>query len=135
LYGLETWGSYLPLTWWRLDAGLTLQHEHFGFVPGSSGPLGVAQVGDDPYTQARLRSSMDFGKASFDANFRYVGMLPNPAVPAYVELDSRLAWRIAPTTENRHIRHESSACASSGMDHTARRRNPRMVFLELRQSF
>lgn len=135
VYGLESWGSYQATAWWRLDAGLTLQHEHFGFVPGSSGLLGAAQVGDDPHTQARLRSSMDFGKISFDAGFRYVGMLPNPAVPAYVELDSRLAWRISPSTEIAlsgmnllHARHQEWTIPPSD-------EIPRMVFLELRQSF
>ncbi len=34
---------------------------------------------------------------NFDADFRYVGALPNPALPEYVELNSRLAWRISDT--------------------------------------
>jgi len=135
IYGLESWGSYQAATWWRLDAGLTLQHEHQGFAPGSSRLLGVAQAGDDPHTQARLRSSMDFGKFSFDADFRYVGMLPGPAVPAYIELDSRLAWRIAAATEIAvsgmnllHAHHQEWTIPPAD-------EIPRMVFLELRQSF
>ncbi|HEX5279676.1 MAG TPA: TonB-dependent receptor [Micropepsaceae bacterium] len=135
VYGVESWASYQPLPWWRLDAGLTVQHEHFGFAAGSSGLLGTAQVGDDPHTQARLRSSMDFGPLSFDANFRYVGSLPNPAVPAYIELDSRIAWRISPMTEIAvsgmnllHAHHQEWTIPPSD-------EIPRMVFIELRQNF
>jgi iron complex outermembrane receptor protein len=34
---------------------------------------------------------------NFDADFRYVGALPDPAVPEYVELNSRLAWKVTDT--------------------------------------
>lgn len=34
---------------------------------------------------------------NFDADFRYVGALPDPALPEYVELNSRLAWKISDT--------------------------------------
>lgn len=35
VYGLESWGSYQATAWWRLDAGLTVLHEHFGFARAS----------------------------------------------------------------------------------------------------
>jgi iron complex outermembrane receptor protein len=35
----------------------------------------------------------------FDAGFRYVGQIANQTVPAYGELDGRLAWRASPTVE------------------------------------
>ena len=38
-------------------------------------------------------------RISFDADFRYVGALPNPAVPAYVELNTRLGWAISDSIE------------------------------------
>ena len=34
---------------------------------------------------------------NFDADFRDVGALPNPAVPEYVELNSRLGWKVSDT--------------------------------------
>lgn len=135
IYGMEAWGNYQIMPWWRLDAGLTLQHEDLGFAAGSSQLLGVAQLGDDPHSQARLRSTMDFGPLTFDAGFRYVGMLPSPAVPAYVEMDSRIAWQITPMTQIAisgfnllHSHHQEWTIPPAD-------EIPRMVFVELRQSF
>lgn len=93
--GLEAWGAYQAMPWWRLSASMNLLREHFEFKPGSSGLLGVAQVGDDPKTQAMLKSSMDLGPSvTWDADLRYVSALPDPKVPAYVELNSRIAWNL-----------------------------------------
>jgi iron complex outermembrane receptor protein len=95
VYGVEAWASYKVADWWRLSAGGNIQTESFRFKPAASGLLGLSQSGDDPHHQASLRSSMDLSDCvTFDADFRYVGMLPNPRVPAYVELNSRLGWAI-----------------------------------------
>ena len=133
VYGVEAWGNYQAASWWRLDAGLMLQHENFSFVPGASGLLGVAQAGDDPHHQAMLRSAMDFGDFSFDADLRYIGVLPNPVVPAYVEMNARLAWQVTPMTEVSisgfnllHAHHQEWTIPPSD-------EIPRMVFVELRQ--
>jgi iron complex outermembrane receptor protein len=57
--------------------------------------LGVAQAGDDPEQQASLRSSMDLPhNLTWDAELRYSSALPNPALPAYAELNSRIGWNI-----------------------------------------
>ncbi len=135
IYGMEAWGTFQAFPWWRLDAGLTMQHEHLGFQDGASGLLGIAQAGNDPHTQARLGSSMDLGAFTFDAWFRYVGLLPNPVVPAYVEMNARLAWRITPMTEVAvsgfnllHARHQEWTIPPAD-------EIPRMVFVDLRQRF
>lgn len=95
VYGVQVWGSYQAADWWRLSAGLTVQNRSLRFKPGASGLLGVAQAGDDPHHQASLRSSMNLSDSvMFDADLRYVGELPNPVVPAYVELNTRLGWAI-----------------------------------------
>jgi iron complex outermembrane receptor protein len=94
-YGLEAWGDYRLTSWWRLSASVNLMHENLSFKPGASGILGVAQAGDDPTSQAQLRSSMNLGRQfTFDADLRYVGALPNPRVTAYTEADSRLGWNL-----------------------------------------
>lgn len=94
-YGVEIWGNYRVLDWWKLSAGANFQHEALRFKAGASGLLGVAQAGDDPHHQASLRSSMNLTSGvTLDADFRYVGALPEPAVPAYVELNARLAWKV-----------------------------------------
>lgn len=100
VFGIEAWGNYLAADWWRLSAGLNLQSESLRFKPGASGLLGLAQAGDDPHHQASLRSSMELSdRVIFDADVRYVGTLPNPKVPAYVELNARLGWTISDHVE------------------------------------
>lgn len=94
--GVEIWGDLQATAWWRLSASLDVMREHLGFAQGSSQLLGVAQAGDDPRRQASLKSSMDFGHGvTLDGDVRYVGALPNPYVPAYAELDTRLGWAVS----------------------------------------
>jgi iron complex outermembrane recepter protein len=97
-YGGEIWGEYRVAPWWRLTASFDDLEEHLSFKAGASAPsLGVRQAVDDPEYQASLRSSMDLGDAvTLDADLRYVSALPNPAVPAYVELNSRIGWNVTP---------------------------------------
>ncbi len=98
VHGFEAWASFQALDWWRLDLGFNAQHEDLSFQPGSSKLLGAAQAGDDPHHQTSLRSSMNLPyDLNFDTDFRYIGALPNPAVPEYVEMNSRLAWKISDT--------------------------------------
>lgn len=93
--GVESWGEFQAARWWRLSASVNLLHEKFEFKPGSSQLLGIAQVGDDPKVQAMLKSSMDIGPSvTWDAVLRHQGTLPDPRVPAYTELNSRIAWNI-----------------------------------------
>ncbi len=81
--------------WWRLSAGVSALHEDFQFLPGSLTVAGLAFVADDPGHQASLHSSINFGGGvTWDAYLREVGALPHPAVPGYVELDTRLGWDI-----------------------------------------
>ena len=99
-YGVEAWADYQVAPWWWLSAAVDTLSEHFHFLPGSSGLLGISQLGDDPSQQASLKSSMNLGSAvTLDADLRYVGALPNPVVPSYVELNGRLAWNVS-----RHVR-------------------------------
>ncbi len=96
IYGVEVWGSYQAADWWRLTAGFNLQHEHLRFERGSPGLGGLQLAADDPSHQAQLRSSINLGAdVTWDADFRYVGRLPNPAVPEYVELGTRIGWKIS----------------------------------------
>ena len=94
-WGVEAWGDYQAAPWWRLSAGFNLLYERLSFRPGASGILGVSQAGDDPPHQAFLRSSVNLGRrVTWEADLRYVGALPNPAVPAYGELNTSLGWAI-----------------------------------------
>jgi len=98
VHGVEIWGSLQATDWWQLSAGGFIQHVDLTFEPGASKLLGTQQSGDDPHHQAMLRSSMNLGSdLNFDADFRYVGALPDPKVPEYVELNARLAWKASDT--------------------------------------
>jgi len=99
-YGFEAWGDYQVLPWWRLSASVNLLEKQLSFEPGASGLLGVAQAGDDPEHQAQLKSSMNLARnITLDGDLRYVDALPNPHVPAYVELNGRIGWRLSPRIE------------------------------------
>jgi len=98
VHGVEVWGSLQATDWWQLSAGLTVQHLDLAFEPGASKILPLSQAGDDPHHQASLRSSMNLGDdVNFDADLRYVGALPDPKVPEYVELNARLGWKVSDT--------------------------------------
>jgi iron complex outermembrane receptor protein len=100
IYGVEMWGNYQATAWWRLSAGLRLQGQRLRFKPGASGLLGIAQAGDDPGHMGYVRSSMNIGdRVTVDADFRYVGHLADPAVPAYVELNGRIGWAVSQKLE------------------------------------
>jgi iron complex outermembrane receptor protein len=93
-YGVEAWANIQLSSWWRLSPGFRTVHKRLEFKPGSSQLLGVAQAGNDPSSGYHLKSSMDFGKFTFDAVLRNVEDLPSPAVDEYTELSARFAWRI-----------------------------------------
>ena len=98
-YGVEAWGDYQIFPWWRLSASLNALREHFDFAAGSTGAaLGVSQIGDDPHETATLRSRIDMlSNVNFDWDLRYVSKLPNPIVPAYVELNASIGWNVSQT--------------------------------------
>ena len=100
VYGVETWANYQVVPWWMLSAGFNIQHEDLHFKAGSSALGGLEQAGNDPDRQFSLRSSMDVAdNLTFESDLRYVSSLPNPATPAYVELNSRLNWRVSDLLE------------------------------------
>ncbi len=99
-YGFEAWAHWQVLPWWRLSPGLRTVHEDLRFDPGASTLLGVAQAGDDPASQLLLTSSMDLStRLTLDATLRHVSALPDPALPAYTEMNARLGWRLGKTLE------------------------------------
>ncbi len=93
-YGIEAWMNWQISSWWRVSPGVTALREHLSFKPGASRLLGVGQTADDPTSHADITSSMQLEhRISIDATLRYVGALPDPALPHYVELNGRLGWR------------------------------------------
>jgi len=99
-YGIDAWGNWQVNDWWRLSPGVTWLHSHLEFKSGASQLLGLSQAGDDPSSHATLASSMNLPhRTSFDAALRYVGALPDPALPHYYELDARFGWRATDALE------------------------------------
>jgi iron complex outermembrane receptor protein len=92
--GIEAWGSLQAARNWRLKAGALLLDQDLRLKPDST-DTSVAAAGNDPKHQFTLRSSHDLAaNQHFDVIARYVGALPNPAVPAYTALDARYAWQL-----------------------------------------
>ncbi|HEV2561850.1 MAG TPA: TonB-dependent receptor [Rhizomicrobium sp.] len=102
-YGGEFWGTYGIADWWRLSAGINLEHETLQFRKGSFSTLlgsNAPVAGNDPKHQFSLRSSMDLPhNMELDVGLRTIGALPNPAVPAYTEADARLGWHVMENLE------------------------------------
>jgi iron complex outermembrane receptor protein len=97
VYGVEAWGDYRVTDWWRLSAGFNIQTEDLFFKPDSAMIGSTTFTADDPKHQAQLRSYVNFGGGvTWDSFLRYVGKLPDPAVPAYAELNMRLGWKVTP---------------------------------------
>jgi iron complex outermembrane receptor protein len=98
-YGFESWGNYQLYPWWQLSASFNELREHYQFAAGATAPsLGYSQIGDDPQETATFRSAMNLtSDINFDWDLRYVSKLPNPVVPAYVEMGASVGWNVTET--------------------------------------
>ena len=112
--GIEAWADVRPTSFWTLSAGVTYLYENLRLEPGSSDPIGVDNptLRNDPDYQWQLRSSIDLpADLQLDLRLYRVGALPEPEVPAYTELDVRLAWMAWDSMEialaGRNLLHES----------------------------
>jgi iron complex outermembrane receptor protein len=98
--GLELSGDAKLASWWRLHAGYDLLREHVWQRPGTVDIQNALGETADPDNQVFLRSSFDLpGRVSLDAAWRWIDSLVINAnnapgiIPAYDELELRLAWR------------------------------------------
>ena len=92
-YGGSLTAKWRATEWWQLHASLSVFETDIRRVPGSTDISNGAMEGNDPNQLLVLRSAMDLpGNVKFDSTVRFVGELPNPATPSYVELDLRIAW-------------------------------------------
>jgi iron complex outermembrane receptor protein len=98
-YGVELWANWQATPWWRLSPGFRSLHKRLRASEGASQLLGTEQAGNDPTSQASLKSSMDFGRWGVDAMLRYVGKLPSPENPSYTELGARVSWLASESLE------------------------------------
>ncbi|HWA89830.1 MAG TPA: TonB-dependent receptor [Rhizomicrobium sp.] len=99
-YGAEAWGSWRPYDWWTLSGGFSLLKEDLRFKPGSSTIGGLMTAGNDPTHQIFLRSAFDLPHGiELDIDARYVSVLPEPSVPAYLGLNARIGWHVTDAVE------------------------------------
>ncbi len=99
-YGVEFSGNFQALPGWSLHAGYTLLEEHLRVKPGQVDINDALNETADPRDQFSVRSALDLPRhIELDAALRWVDTLHNNdgpisgTVPAYFELDSRIAWR------------------------------------------
>ena len=98
--GLEVGAHYEPWQSWQFWGGYAYLHERFTFDPDSGDRTGGTLEHNDPSHRVWLRSYSDLpGKFAFDLTYRWVGALPQPAVPSYGELTVRVARPIARSVE------------------------------------
>lgn len=93
--GLEAWGSYQPLPFWRLSAGLNGLYQRFALSSDSTDTFDLAAAkGQDPALTWQLRSSWDLPQGhEFDVIMRHVSALPSLDIPSYLAMDLRWGWR------------------------------------------
>jgi iron complex outermembrane recepter protein len=136
-YGVDAWGSYNPLAWWRLDAGVELLRKSFHLKPGEIDIAGAQTVlGHDPGHQLFLHSYMDLTHdVELFVGLRQVGSLSDVGVPSYFEADITVGWRAAPGLElslaGQNLVHARHAEASAPPTFEI----PRSVYLGARWSF
>ncbi len=137
--GVEAWAHYRPFGFWLLSGGVTYLDEDLRLKAGSTDPVGVdnSTLRNDPEYQWQLRSSFDLPRDfQVDLHLRRVDALPNPQVPAYTELDIRLAWLLGNGLElavaGRNLLHERHPEYGEA---ATRSENERSVYGQMRWHF
>lgn len=93
-YGAELAARLDPVPGLRLRGSVTWLETDLRLEPGSGDPTGGVSEANDPSLHGFLRADLDLPRnVILGAWLRYVDDLPAPAVPGYLDLDLRLAWR------------------------------------------
>jgi iron complex outermembrane receptor protein len=137
IYGVEFWAKYRVTAWWQLSAGINAMHKNLHLKPGAIANNLDQSIGNDPGYDASLRSSFAIAPAvDLDLALVFEDSLPAPFVPAYAELNARLAWRVTDKVElavdGQNLLHRQHV--ETGLP-TNRREIPRSVFATARAVF
>jgi iron complex outermembrane receptor protein len=98
--GVELAINVQPIASWRTHVSYTKLDVDITRAPGSRDAAGGTSEGNDPDHLFSIRTSIDLpSRLEADLQLRNVGALPQPAVPAYTELNARLGWRARPRVE------------------------------------
>jgi iron complex outermembrane recepter protein len=99
-YGAELAADYRLADWWRVQSGYNALHIRLEPKPGSTDTTLTSRESHSPNHQSFLRQSWDLPRRlQADVGFRHVGRIADQAVPAFIEVDARLAWQTSPTLE------------------------------------
>jgi iron complex outermembrane receptor protein len=92
--GVETSATLQPAQGWRVHASYAWLDTDITRAAGSRDVSNGVNEANDPTYMFTLRAGVDLPRRmEADLWWRAVGALPNPAVPAYNELNARLGWR------------------------------------------
>jgi iron complex outermembrane receptor protein len=96
-----------PVGWWRTHIGSTWLDTSIERSAGSRDVSGGASEMNDPRYLFGFRSSINLPRdVELDVVLRAVDDLPNPAVPAYAEMNLRLGWRVTPRSDVWIVGHD-----------------------------
>jgi iron complex outermembrane receptor protein len=96
-YGVESALVFRATNRWTLHLGYTEMRLNLDPKPGSADTSHTSGDAGDPDRWVLLRSVLDLRRGfTLDATARYVGPIQSLNVPAYGELDGRLAWSPVP---------------------------------------
>jgi iron complex outermembrane receptor protein len=137
--GMEGWAKYDVSPTWRLSAGFNLLHKSFNLVPGTNDLTQLGVQGQDPRSQAQLRSQWTIhSRYEIDLALRHVAKVDRAPVPAYTEADAHLGWRVTPkltlALDGRNLLHDRHLEVWDPST-TPPRYIPRSVFASLRYGF
>jgi iron complex outermembrane receptor protein len=136
-YGVDAWGSWRPLSWWRLDSGVGVLRKRFHLKPGEGDIAGIQTVlGHDPGHQVFVNSYMDLPRnTTLYVGLRQVAGLDDVGVASYFEANVRLGWQVTPALElslaGQSLVHARHAEATQPPIHEI----PRNVYVGARWSF
>jgi len=96
-YGVEAWANIALRPEWRISVGGNYLEKKLRLRQGSLDFFGIDFAGNDPSYQLSVRSYSKLSpEVDLYVGFRAIDALPNPSVPAYVEADATVTWRITP---------------------------------------
>jgi iron complex outermembrane receptor protein len=93
-YGVEAWGDWRPLPWWRLSTGVNLEHKNLHTKPGVTDISHGQSWGYDPAYQLSLRSSVNVtANVTLDAGIKAVSGLSYVPIKNYINNDASIGWQ------------------------------------------
>jgi iron complex outermembrane receptor protein len=96
VYGVEGWARVRLPRRWEVGLGFLELRKDLQLQPGFQDGAAIRGQGNDPEHQWLLRASTRLGERQrLSAFARYVGALPDPHIPSYLQVDAR--WSFNPT--------------------------------------